>query len=176
MLLRQGTPSEFLRNWEDHVTRLFLMGLLLWFPPGTALAQASDVDEDAVWALEEAYWQYVEANDIESYRALWDERFVGWPGGSAAPVEKPQIADWIVPLHADPGRVFRYDLERKAVRAFGDIVVTHLLYRGYFVSADTGEVVEQWATGKITHTWRRDDGNWRIITGMAGRVVSEASE
>jgi hypothetical protein len=62
------------------------------------------------------------------------------------------------------------------VRAFGDIVVTHLLYRGYFVSADTGEVVERWATGKITHTWRREDGNWRIITGMAGRVVSEASE
>ena len=153
--------------------RLLAIGLVLGLP-GTALAQ-TNADEEAVWALEEAYWGYVEANDIESYRALWDERFVGWPGGSAAPVEKSEIANWIVPLHADPTRVFKVDLERKAVRAFGDLVVTHLLYQGYFVSADTGEEVDRWRTAKITHTWRRTDGGWQIITGMAGRVVAEDS-
>ncbi len=37
--------------------------------------QAAANDEPQVWNLEKAYWEYVKANDLEKYRALWHELF-----------------------------------------------------------------------------------------------------
>jgi len=37
----------------------------------TAFGQNSAKDEAQVWQLEKAYWEYVKANDLEKYRALW---------------------------------------------------------------------------------------------------------
>ena len=45
----------------------------------TVFAQDSAKDEAQIWNLEKAYWEYVKANDLEKYRALWHEDFVGWP-------------------------------------------------------------------------------------------------
>ena len=43
----------------------------------TVFAQDSVKDETQIWNLEKAYWEYVKANDLEKYRALWHEDFVG---------------------------------------------------------------------------------------------------
>jgi hypothetical protein len=61
----------------------------------TAFGQNSTNDEAQFWELEKAYWEYVKANDLEKYRALWHENFVGWPFVSPAPVRKDHITDWI---------------------------------------------------------------------------------
>ena len=84
-------------------------------------------DETAVWQLEENYWKYVKEQDLDAYRALWDERFVGWPSFSLRPMGEKSISDWIPPLHQDAARVFDFELRREAVRSFGDIVVAHYL-------------------------------------------------
>ncbi|MEM8935219.1 MAG: nuclear transport factor 2 family protein [Pseudomonadota bacterium] len=134
------------------------------------MTDSAAADEEAVWALEELYWRYVDENDIANYVDLWHDDFVGWPGGTPHPIEKPGIADWIAKLHADPEKISRSEIHREAVRAFGDIVVVHYFYRGVFVSKETGERVGLWARGKITHTWLRCGDSWKIITGMAGRL------
>jgi len=36
-------------------------------------------NEAEVWNLEKAYWEYVKNSDLEKYRALWHEDFLGWP-------------------------------------------------------------------------------------------------
>jgi len=41
--------------------------------------------EEQIWSLEKSYWEYVKANDLQKYRALWHDDFVGWPFVSAAP-------------------------------------------------------------------------------------------
>jgi hypothetical protein len=46
-------------------------------------------------SLEKAYWEYVKANDLEKYRALWHQDFLGWPLISLAPLRKDHITDWI---------------------------------------------------------------------------------
>jgi hypothetical protein len=46
--------------------------------------QAAANDETHVWNLEKAYWEYVKVNDLEKYRALWHERFLGWPYSSSS--------------------------------------------------------------------------------------------
>src|SRR5205809_4893710 len=60
-----------------------------------AFAQDSAKEEVQVWNLEKAYWDYVKADDLQKYRALWHEDFVGWPFVSSAPVWKDHITDWI---------------------------------------------------------------------------------
>jgi hypothetical protein len=113
------------RHRDFHRTRLsFLFGLccVLTIPLTAAEMTA---EEQAVWRLEEQYWVYVKNSNIDAYRTLWDDRFVGWPSFSQTPVEKDAIGGWIRPLHADPEQKFDYALERMAVRSFGEVVVAH---------------------------------------------------
>jgi hypothetical protein len=146
------------------ITVTFLLGFLISLP---ALSDET-ADEEAVWNLEEAYWVYVKNNDVDGYLTLWDERFVGWPGFSKAPMGKVKIHEWILPLHENPAETYDYELTREAVRSFGDVVVAHYLVRDYFRSANTGEVVRQLDEYRITHTWQRRGETWQIITGMSG--------
>ena len=70
------------------------IALFLAFAAPT-FGQTSATKEAQIWQLEKAYWEYVKANDLEKYRALWHENFVGWPFVSSAPVRKDHITDWI---------------------------------------------------------------------------------
>ncbi len=135
------------------------------------LRAATDLtpDEKAVWQLEERYWVCVAKSDLEGYKTLWDERFVGWPSFSAAPLGKERIGEWIPPLHADPEQKFGYTLEPKAVRSFGEVVVVHYLVTERWVKAKTGEVTRT-ESARITHTWKRAGTGWVIVTGMSSRV------
>jgi hypothetical protein len=36
-------------------------------------------EEKAVWQLEEDYWRFVSAGNVDSYVKLWHDDFVGWP-------------------------------------------------------------------------------------------------
>lgn len=141
--------------------------LVLWCSLAmTALAGPAE-DEAAVWKLEEDYWTYVKAQDLDSYRTLWDERFVGWPSFSALPLGKDRIGEWIPPLHQDPSKKLDYELKREAVRSFGDVVVAHYLYRTIHRDAKSGNVVDQGKWTRITHTWQRRGESFQIVTGMS---------
>lgn len=138
-----------------------------------AISAELNAEEKSVWELEEAYWVYVKNNDIDSYLTLWDERFVGWPGFSKTPMGKESITDWISPLHTDPARIYDYELTQMAVRSFGDIVVAHYLVQEFYRSAETGEIISEDVPYRITHTWRKRNGQWQIITGMSGSLVAD---
>ena len=152
-----------------------IAALLLISLPLTAQAQETDhsetvgqtPDEQAVWALEHNYWRYAENADYESYRALWDDSFVGWPGGTELPTGKSNIDSWIGEAHADPTRRVVFWIQPMASGQFGDVVVVHYLYGGNWLDAETGEVVESFGEGRITHTWQRRGDSWQIITGMS---------
>lgn len=124
-------------------------------------------DEAAVWQLEEDYWEYVKEQDLDAYRSLWDERFVGWPSFIPQPLGKKNIADWIPPLHEDPAKVLDVELKRQAVRSFGDVAVAHYLVKTLHRHIKTGEVVDEEDWVRITHTWQRQGGTWKIVTGMS---------
>ena len=140
--------------------------LLLLIVTLVALAGPTE-DEATVWQLEENYWKYVKEQDLDAYRALWDERFVGWPDFSPYPLGKERIADWIPPLHKDPNRVLDFELKKQTVRSFGDIVAVHYLFKLIYRNAETGEVIEESSWARITHTWQRHSDSWQIVTGMS---------
>ncbi|MGP8252011.1 MAG: nuclear transport factor 2 family protein [Terracidiphilus sp.] len=131
-------------------------------------SQQSD-NEKAVWKLESSYWEDVKALDLDSYKALWHENFVGWPYVSSQPVRKDHITDWIT-AHTDKGaRLQWFSLVPAASQSTGDMVVTHYWLTAFWADkAGHGEP----DTTRVTHTWIKTAKGWQIISGMSASIAA----
>ena len=129
--------------------RLIVLLPLIAF--GTLIHAQETSAEKEVWQQEEAYWRYVSRGDSKSFKALWSDRFTGWPDDAARPVDRSNIDVW---------KISNYRLTPLSVREHGkDTVIT-------FYCAKTtidGKTTEE----RVTHTWQRETGQWHIVGGMA---------
>jgi ketosteroid isomerase-like protein len=144
---------------------------LLAFTATAAFAADSANDGAQLWQLEKAYWEYVKANDLEKYRALWHENFVGWPFVSSVPVRKDHITDWITANTFKGITLQSYAIEQLAIQVTGDVAIDH--YRIKATWANNEAVAVRTDSFRITHTWIRMHGTWQIIGGMSAPVNSE---
>jgi ketosteroid isomerase-like protein len=135
------------------------------------LAQDSAPDGAQVWNLEKAYWEYVKTNDLEKYRALWHEDFLGWPFVSSAPVRKDHITDWITANTSKGVKLQSYSIEQLAIQVTGDVAINHYRIKADWATSEGVEVRKD--TLRITHTWIRTQGTWQILGGMSAPVNSE---
>jgi ketosteroid isomerase-like protein len=146
--------------------RILILFFVAFCAAMPALSQQSD-NEKAVWKLESSYWDDVKSLDLDSYRALWHENFVGWPSVSSHPVRKDHITDWIT-ANTDKGTSLQwFSLEPAASQSTGDMVVTH-----YWVTtlwADKSGHGEP-STMRVTHTWIKAEKGWKILGGMSAPV------
>ena len=152
-----------------NLRRYFLIVAILVFCAAipSFAQQAGAENENAVWKLENAYWEYVKALDMDRYKGLWNENFVGWPYSSSQPVRKDHITDWIK-AHADKGTtVAWFELKPAESQATDNIVVTtYWLTELWADKAGHGEPFTQ----RITHTWMKTANGWQIIGGMSSPV------
>ena len=132
-------------------------------------AGAQELSEESfeVWEAEKAYYQYAAANDPQGYLSLFDENVIGWPTFDPQPKGKDRVSQWIAMVHANPAELWRYEIERLAIQSHGNVVVVHYRLREWFESAESGEELRP-QEFRITHTWMRRDGAWKIIAGMGG--------
>ena len=137
----------------------------------TAFAQNSVENETQVWQLEKAYWEYVKANDLDKYRALWHENFLGWPFISSAPVRKDHITDWITANTSKGIRLHSYSIEQLAVQVTGDVAVDYYRINATWANGEGAEVRTDRL--RITHTWIHAGGMWQIIGGMSAPVNAD---
>ena len=152
---------------------LRMISLLSVFLVAAAFGQAAPNDESQVWNLEKAYWEYVKANDLEKYRALWHENFLGWPYVSSVPVRKDHLTDWIV-MNTSKGMALQsYSIEQLAIQITGDIAVNY--YRIKMNWANDQERKTRNDAIRITHTWIRTHGTWQIIGGMSAPVNADGN-
>jgi hypothetical protein len=128
--------------------------------------------EMEVWELEEDYWKYAQAYDLESYRTLWHDQFVGWPRSEAVPVGKSGIGGWLERRQA-AGQSLRYKLRREAVRQIAGAVVVHYTVLIEWVAKDGTAESDNL---RITHTWIQTGGRWKIITGMSAPIEKPAAK
>jgi ketosteroid isomerase-like protein len=138
----------------------------------TVFALDSARDEAQIWNLEKAYWEYVKANDLEKYRALWHEDFVGWPLVSSAPVRKNHITDWITANTSKGLKLQSYAIEQLAVHVTGDVAINYYRIKADWSTSDKAAKARTDAL-RITHTWIRTNGRWQIIGGMSAPVNAE---
>jgi hypothetical protein len=137
----------------------------------TAFAQDATKFEAQVWQLEKAYWEYVKANDLEKYRALWHEHFLGWPFVSSAPARKDHITDWITANTSKGIKLQSYSIEQLAIQVTGDIAINYYRIKIMWANSEGAEVRSD--ALRIMHTWLRTHGAWQIIGGMSSPVNAD---
>jgi len=121
--------------------------------------------EDEAWHMEELYWEYVQNIDTVTYKTLWHKDFIGYPSFGDGVSDKSRIASWIPDLHKDPDLKYSYKLHKKASNAIEDVVM--VFYDTDQIWTDKDNQVVRNKTSKFTHTWKKVDGNWLILGGMA---------
>lgn len=150
---------------------LRIISLLLVVFVAAAFGKGATNDESQVWDLEKAYWEYVKANDLEKYRGLWHENFLGWPFVDSAPVRKDHITDWITMNTSKGIKLQSYSVEQVAIQVTGDIAVTQYRIKMNWANDQAPETRTD--TMRITHTWVRSHGAWQIIGGMSAPVNAD---
>jgi len=134
----------------------------------TTIPSVSDEElENQVWNMEQKYWDYVEKNDTVAYKKLWHDKFIGYPSFGNGVSGKSGIASWIPELHKDTSLVYSSKLHKKAVNAIDDVVMA--FYDADEIWTDKLDTVVRQETFKFTHTWKKYDGNWLILGGMAAK-------
>ncbi len=142
----------------------------MWLLAGVFLAFATSAegpsaDEKAVWQLEQDYWRYVSAGDVDSYVTLWHDDFVGWPCFEWKPARKGDIGKWVRDIRDNRWKL-TYQLKPLEIQSFGDdVVVVHYAAEYVYDYGDgTRSGVGLWR--KFTHTWKKTGADWQIIGGM----------
>lgn len=138
------------------------IGILFALP---AAAGEQTAAEKAVWQLEEDYWRFVSAGDVDAYVKLWHDDFVGWPCSEASPARKGAIGKWVREARDNKWKI-SYELKPLESQAFGaDIVIVYYAANyAYDYGDGTVSGVDLWR--KFTHTWKKTPGGWKIIGGM----------
>src|SRR6266513_3501730 len=126
----------------------------------TAFAQDSAKEEAEVWNLEKAYWEYVKGNDLEKYRALWQEDFLGWPYVSSAPLRKDHITDWITMNTSKGVKLESYSIQQLAIHVTGDVAVNYYRITANWATSEGAEAKTD--ALRIMHTWLRSHSTWKI--------------
>ena len=137
----------------------------------TAFAQDSVKDEAQIWSSEKAYWTYVRANDLEKYRALWHDDFLGWPYVSASPVRKDHITDWMTANTSKGIKLQSYSIEQLAIQVTGDVAIDHYRIKAKWANKDGAEARTD--ALRIMHTWIRTHGTWQTLGGMSAPVNAD---
>ena len=152
--------------------RIIIIAIAIFGLSVPAYSDELSADEQAVWDLEIARSEYVKSNDRESYRALYDDRFTGWPHRADRALDRLTMNEenfgaWIPRLHENPAEIYDYELDMHSVRSFGDMVVAIYAVRAFFRSAETGEIIREERNDRIIHSWYRRGDSWQIVTGMS---------
>ena len=147
--------------------RTFLIVSMLTLCAATSSFAQQTENEKAVWKLENAYWEYVKAMDMDHYKALWHENFVGWPNWSSQPARKDHITDWIANYTAKGDGLQWFSIKQGDSQATERIVFT-----AYWVTALWADKAGHGepTTLRITHTWIKTESGWKIIGGMSAPV------
>src|SRR3954470_7847267 len=115
------------------------------------IAEGSDKKQAQIWNFEKSYWEYVKANDLEKYRALWHENFLGWPFVSPAPVRKDHITDWITANTSKNITLQAYSIEQLAIQVTGDLAMDYYRVKATLANSTGAELKTDRI--RITHAW-----------------------
>ena len=148
---------------------LVLLGLL-GLDHASASNPAWSAAEHEIWILEEQYIARLKEGDLERLALFWHEDFIGWPSHSAEPVNRSEARASIENL-LQSVRIVDFELQPRAIRCEGNLA---LVYYTAILQIMGDEGTAEQAAYRITHTWVKDHGEWRVLGGMSARVETES--
>lgn len=119
--------------------------------------------EEEIWGLEEAYFANLYKADYDGVLAIVHSQFLGWPGTAPQPVDKAGSALFMKQLITQPTS-YTFKIEREGIRIIGEIALTQ-----YIISVNCSGTSAETKTqsSRITHTWAKENGSWKLLGGMS---------
>ena len=125
--------------------------------------------ENEIWALETAYMTHLKEGNIDGVAAFFHQDFLGWPSHSAEPVGRSEARASVERLLEDL-QITGVKLRPQAIHLEGGLAVVHYLV---VLTINGEEEVPEAAVFRLTHTWIKERGEWKILGGMSARLVIE---
>jgi len=134
--------------------------------PSSSKAESASVNQ--VWIREDEYGRFAEAGDVDAYRSLFHDKFIGWPCDREHPTRKAGVGEWVREVRDKQIKVTS-ELTREGAEDFGNVVIVH--YRATEVDTyPDGHTEGEGEEYKLTHTWMRTGDTWLIIGGMCASL------
>ena len=138
-------------------------------------SESPEAIEALIWDREMAIFEGRSAGDISNYLNATSAFYLGWPPGFAEPLPLGDFkagADMAKGLKGEVTDVARMGFtlnDNTALTYF----LTHRTRLGEAFDVDGSRDVDQWYEN--IHVWTLEDGDWRLIGGMARPVDAPAS-
>ena len=124
-----------------------------------------DKVEEEIWSFEEDYISYFGEANHKAILSLYHSQFLGWPDSESHPAGKKRAVQFLEENYPEPIQVV-FQISREGIRILGNIAITHYLVISSWVDEDG---IEQKSESRITHTWIKEDSQWKIFGGMSNR-------
>ncbi len=132
-------------------------------------AEGMNTTEEALWKLEEAYFNNLYRADYEGVLAVVHPQFLGWPGHLPKPIGRQESALFMKKLVPQPTPC-TIRIERAGLQISGQTALTQYTLH---VSCPDAAVAPAERVSRITHTWVMQDGQWKLLGGMSFDVNAE---
>lgn len=123
--------------------------------------------KEEIRALEETWYAHHRDGIPEKAFSLLHERFLGWPAVDSLIVDKDGLIEFITKEDAGIEYCdFKFE-DPFDVQVIGDTAINHYRIRFMGKNLDGSEIDE---TIHVTHTWIKEDSQWKLLSGMAYEV------
>ena len=123
-----------------------------------ALGEEWTAEQKEIVKLEEKYWNCIKRSDIDTYKDMLHSSVSAWPSNSYNPKGKTETVTFVKGW-CDYDPPVDYEIIPKEVKIFSDIAIIYYSYK-YKGSKLSG-------SGRVTHTWKNENGVWHMIGGMS---------
>ena len=122
-----------------------------------------DKIEDEIWFLEEDYISFFREANHKAILSLYHSQFLGWPDSELHPAGKKRAIKFLEENYPEPTQAV-FNIKKEAIRVLEGVVITHYLL---ILSWINDEGVDQTSETRITHTWIKENSQWKIFGGMS---------
>ena len=125
--------------------------------------------EEEIWKMEEAYFTNLYRANYGGILTLVHPQFLGWPANLPKPIGREESAEFMKKLVPQPTPCI-IRIERAGLQQSGDTVLTQYVL---YVDCPTASGIVRTQSSRITHTWIRQNGQWKLLGGMSVDIRKE---
>lgn len=162
----EDAKKTLMKNTSLFHALIFLFAIIMNLQSYSANADTTKIRntvEEKIWTLEEAYFSNLYLANYDQVTVLVSDRFLGWPGGLLHPISREESARFMKQLIPKPTSC-RITIEKEGIRVTEAVALTQYTLH-VSCSEAAGETKTQ--TSRITHTWVKEGGRWKLLGGMS---------
>jgi len=116
-----------------------------------------------IWSFEEDYISYFREANHKAILSFYHSQFLGWPNSELHPAGKKRAEKFLEENYPEPIQLV-FQIKREGIRILGNTAITHYLLISSWVDE---EELKQKSESRITHTWIKENSQWKILGGMS---------